>query len=76
MHQSYDRTAVPVLISLGINRDLIAKAKKLNLDLAKELEMLIIQKIEQDEQAEWTASNSTTPVGICISIPVASSRRF
>ena len=57
MHQVYDHTAVPQLISFGLNKDLLAKAKKLNLDLAKELERFIIQEITKAEKDEWLKQN-------------------
>ena len=59
MHQIYDRTAVRTLLSLGINKDLVTKAQKLNIDLADELEKLIITKLEAQERSEWAASNFT-----------------
>lgn len=59
MRQIYDRTAARFLISIGINKDLVKKAEKLNIDLAHELEQLIIQKLESEERAEWMSTNSS-----------------
>ncbi len=57
MHHLYDATSVPKLISLPINNDLLAKAKKLNIDLAKELEKIIIIELEANAKKEWTDNN-------------------
>jgi len=57
MHRIYDKTAVPQLVSLGVNRDLLAKANKLNLNLAKELEKLIVSEVVKAEKDEWLAQN-------------------
>ena len=57
MHHLFDPTSVPKLISLPINKDLLSKAKKLNIDLAKELEKIIIHELEVSAKKEWTESN-------------------
>ncbi|MBT8142255.1 MAG: hypothetical protein HKN88_00190 [Gammaproteobacteria bacterium] len=57
MIEVYDKTAVPQMLSLGINRDLLAKAKKLNLNLKQALEKYIIEEIVKAEKDEWLAQN-------------------
>ena len=59
MHHSYDRTAVPQIVNLHINKDLLNKAKKLDLNLAKELEAIIIAKLENELKKEWAENNLT-----------------
>lgn len=57
MRHTYDRTAVPQIVNLHINKDLLNKAKKLELNLAKELETIIIAKLEIELKKEWAENN-------------------
>ena len=57
MHHIYDRTAVPQLVNLAINKDLLKQAKKLDINLAKELETIIIAKLEIAAKKEWAEKN-------------------
>ncbi len=59
MHHLYDRTAVPQLVNLAINKDLLRLANKLDINLAKELETLLIAKLEIAAKKEWAAKNLT-----------------
>ena len=57
MHHIYDRTAVPQLVNLAINKDLLRQAKKLDINLAKELETILIAKLEIAAKKEWAENN-------------------
>ena len=57
MHHIYDRTAVPQLVNLAINKDLLRQVKKLDINLAKELEAIIIAKLEIAAKKEWAENN-------------------
>ena len=59
MHHIYDRTAVPQLVNLAINKDLLRQAQKLDMNLAKELETIIIAKLEIAAKKEWAEKNLT-----------------
>lgn len=57
MHHLYDPTSVPELLSLAINKDLLNKARKLKINLSRELEKVIIAELEREAKKEWTENN-------------------
>ena len=57
MEQAYDQSAPKKPTNLSINSDLLAKAKRLGLNLSATLETALAGEIREAERAQWLARN-------------------
>ncbi|MCB2261470.1 MAG: type II toxin-antitoxin system CcdA family antitoxin [Candidatus Thiosymbion ectosymbiont of Robbea hypermnestra] len=57
MHHSYDDTASKEATNLSINSELLAKARKLNINLSATLEHVLEDELRKAEQANWRETN-------------------
>jgi antitoxin CcdA len=57
MQYIFDNTAPKKATNLSINSDLLAKARKLNINLSATLEHILEEKLRKAEQTNWRKNN-------------------
>ncbi len=57
MQYLFDNTASKKATNLSINSDLLAKSRKLNINLSATLEHVLEDKLRKAEQANWHKTN-------------------
>ena len=57
MRHLYDDTASKKATNLSINSDLLAKARKLNINLSATLERALEDELRKTEQENWRSAN-------------------
>ena len=57
MQPSIDKTAPKKATNLSINKELLAEARSLNINLSATLEQALTEKIRQEKQKQWLENN-------------------
>ncbi len=57
MTQLYNHSATKKATNLSINSDLLAKAKRLKLNLSATLEIALVDEVRKTEYAQWLKKN-------------------
>jgi antitoxin CcdA len=57
MQPIIDNTASKKATNLSINKDLLAEARSLNINLSATLEQALIEKVRQERRKQWLQNN-------------------
>ncbi|MCK6384141.1 MAG: type II toxin-antitoxin system CcdA family antitoxin [Rhodocyclaceae bacterium] len=57
MHATFDRKAQKKATNLSVNEDLLAKARKLNINLSATLEAALDEALKKRYREQWLADN-------------------
>lgn len=57
MQPSNDSTAPKKATNLSINKELLAEARRLNINLSATLELALTEKVRQEKRKQWLENN-------------------
>lgn len=66
MKTSFNAQALKKPTNLSLNSDLLAEAKRLNINLSATLEKALIEEVNERKRAEWLHDNAAAIQACCV----------